>query len=222
MRYISIILYFYRENYVNREHKIDYKEVTNSRVSKMHPIVPSDKRLYRKQLCEYKKQMRNHIMTSRFNTSTLQENERYRTSKANVGCIYCSPDPIASVIPMESIMFVLEMNNDTNKIMGIGMVRNRAIVSKISVYSNGNYNRYVYIGKTRINRTEMSEDEERIMKVFDILCFSGNTHMKRGQGLKSFPTEMLFKMSARLDMVSYIGEMFKKRIRPTRPETHNN
>jgi hypothetical protein len=123
---------------------------------------------------------------------------------------------------MESIMFVLEMNNDTNKIMGIGMVRNRAIVSKISVYSNGNYNRYVYIGKTRINRTEMSEDEERIMKVFDILCFSGNTHMKRGQGLKSFPTEMLFKMSARLDMVSYIGEMFKKRIRPTRTETHNN
>jgi hypothetical protein len=123
---------------------------------------------------------------------------------------------------MESIMFVLEMNNDTNKIMGIGMVRNRAIVSKISVYSNGNYNRYVYIGKTRINRTEMSEDEERIMKVFDILCFSGNTHMKRGQGLKSFPTEMLFKMSARLDMVSYIGEMFKKRIRPMRTETHNN
>lgn len=190
--------------------------------SKMHPIVPSDKRLYRKQLREYKKQMRNHIMTSRFNTSTLQENERYRTSKANVGCIYCSPDPIASVIPMESIMFVLEMNNDTNKIMGIGMVRNRPIVSKISVYSNGNYNRYVYIGKTRINRTEMSEEEERIMKVFDILCFSGNTHMKRGQGLKSFPTEMLFKMSARLDMVSYIGEMFKKRIRPTRTETHNN
>ncbi len=162
--------------------------------------------------------MRNHIMTSRFNTSTLQENERYRTSKANVGCIYCSPDPIASVIPMESIMFVLEMNNDTNKIMGIGMVRNRPIVSKITVYSNGNYNRYVYIGKNRINRTEMSDDEERIMKVFDILCFSGNTHMKRGQGLKSFPTEMLFKMSARLDMVSYIGEMFKKRIRPTRTE----
>ena len=87
MRYISIILYFYRENYVNREHKIDYTEATNSRVSKMHPIVPSDKRLYRKQLCEYKKQMRNHIMTSRFNTSTLQENERYRTSKANVVCI---------------------------------------------------------------------------------------------------------------------------------------
>ena len=217
-----MVLYFYRENYVNREHKIDYIDAPNYRVSKMHPIVPNDKRIYRKQLYEYKKQMRNHIVTSRFNTSTWHENERYRTSKANVGCIYCSPDPIASVIPMESIMFVLEMNNDTNKIMGVGMVRNRAIVSKISVYSNGNYNRYVYIGKTRINRTEMSEDEERIMKVFDILCFSGNTHMKRGQGLKSFPTEMLFKMSARLDMVSYIGEMFKKRIRPARTETLNN
>ena len=57
------------------------------------------------------------------------------------------------------------------------------------------------------------------MKVFDILCFSGNKHMKRGQGLKSFPTEMLYKMSSRLDMVSYIGEMFKKRIRQPRMET---
>ena len=184
----------------------------------MHPIVPTDKRLYRKQLCEYKKQMRNHIMTSRFNRNTWNENERYRASKNNIGCIYCSPDPIANVVPMESIMFVLEMNNDTNKIMGIGMIRNRPIVSKIMVYSNGNYNRYVFIGKIRISRTEMSEDEERIMKVFDILCFSGNKHMKRGQGLKSFPTEMLYKMSSRLDMVSYIGEMFKKRIRQPRME----
>jgi hypothetical protein len=113
---------------------------------------------------------------------------------------------------METIMFVLEMNNDTNKIMGVGMVRNRPIVSKIMVYSNGNYNRYVFIGKTRINRTEMTEEEEQIMKVFDILCFSGNKHMKRGQGLKSFPSDMLYKMSKRLDLVSYIGEMFKKRI----------
>lgn len=179
----------------------------------MYPIVPSDKRLYRKQLCEYKKQMRNHIMTSRFNTNTWSENERYRTIHRNVGCIYCSPDPIATVIPRESVMFVLEMNNDTNKIMGVGMVRNRPIVGKLIVYSNGNYNRYVYVGKTRINRTEMSEDEERIMKLFDILCFSGNKHMKRGQGLKSFPSDMLFKMSVRLDLVSYIGEMFKIRIR---------
>ena len=58
----------------------------------------------------------------------------------------------------------------------------------------------------------MTEEEEQIMKVFDILCFSGNKHMKRGQGLKSFPSDMLYKMSKRLDLVSYIGEMFKKRI----------
>jgi len=178
----------------------------------MNPLVPNDKRLYRKKLCEFKKQMRNHIMTSRFNSETWAENEEYRSSHGNIGCIYCSPDPIANVIPTDTIMFVLEMNNDTNKIMGIGMVRNRPIVSKISVYSNGNYNRYVFVGKSRINRTDMSEDEERIMKVFDILCFSGNKHMKRGQGLKSFPSDMLYKMSARLDLVSFIGEMFKARI----------
>ena len=178
----------------------------------MNPIVPNDARLHRKQLREYKKQMRNHIMTSRFNTMTWNENEQYRSSHNNVGCIYCSPDPIANIIPIDTILFVLEMNNDNNKIMGIGMVRNRPIVSKLSVYANGNYNRYVFVGKTRINRIDMSEDEERIMKVFDILCFSGNKHMKRGQGIKSFPSDMLYKMSARLDIVSFVGEMFKKRI----------
>lgn len=178
----------------------------------MNPIVPNDARLHRKQIREYRKQLRNHIMTSRFNTTTWNENEQYRSNHKNVGCIYCSPDPIANIIPIDTILFVLEMNNDNNKIMGVGMVRNRPIVSKLSVYANGNYNRYVFVGKTRINRKDMSEDEERIMKVFDILCFSGNKHMKRGQGIKSFPSDMLYKMSVRLDIVSFIGEMFKKRI----------
>jgi len=184
----------------------------HSKQLRMNPIVPNDRRLYRKKMHEYKKQMRNHIMTSRFNTTTWNENEGYRNSHNNVGCIYCSPDPIANIIPIDTIMFVLEMNNDNNKIMGIGMIRNRPIVSKLSVYTNGNYNRYVFVGKTRINRKDMSEDEERIMKVFDILCFSGNKHMKRGQGVKSFPSDMLYKMAARLDIVSFISEMFKARI----------
>jgi hypothetical protein len=109
-------------------------------------------------------------------------------------------------------MFVLEMNNDTNKIIGIGMVRNHPYVNKYSVYSEGNYNRYVYVGKTRIDRESMTEEEERIMTVFDILCFTGNKHMKRGQGLKSFPIDMLYRCSVKLDLVQFIREMFKRRL----------
>ena len=50
------------------------------------------------------------------------------------------------------------------------------------------------------------------MKIFDILCFHGNKHMKRGQGLKSFPVELLFKLSKELDLINYIGKMFKSRL----------
>jgi hypothetical protein len=69
------------------------------------------------------------------------------------------------------------------------------------------------MGEYRIDRTEMDKDEETIMKVFDILCFKGNKHMKRGQGLKCFPQEMLFKMNQKIDLVEFISNMFKKRIK---------
>jgi hypothetical protein len=104
------------------------------------------------------------------------------------------------------------MNNDTNKIMGIGMIRNHPVLNKFFVYDNGNYNRYVYIGKNRISRTDMSEEEEKVMQIFDILCFQGNRHMKRGQGLKSFPVDMLYRCSKKLDLVKFIGNMFKIRL----------
>jgi hypothetical protein len=169
------------------------------------------KSLIKKYILEYKKNLKNFLLTSRFTNSTWNENLLYKRNK-NIGCIYCSPDSITNSIPIDSIVFVLEMNNDTNKILGIGMIRNHPYISKFTVYNEGNYNRYVYIGKNRIDRTEMLEEEERIMKVFDILCFTGNKHMKRGQGLKSFPIEMLFKCSTKLDLVIFIKEMFKKRI----------
>jgi hypothetical protein len=58
----------------------------------------------------------------------------------------------------------------------------------------------------------MSEEEERIMKVFDILCFTGNKHMKRGQGLKAFPIDVLYKCKNTLDLVGFIAQMFKTRM----------
>ena len=169
------------------------------------------KSIIKKYILEYKKNLKQFLLTSRFTNATWNENIKYRTNK-NVGCIYCSPDPIANTIPIDSIIFVLEMNNDENKILGVGMIRNHPYLNKFTVYNEGNYNRYVYVGKNRIDRSEMLLEEEKIMKVFDILCFTGNKHMKRGQGLKSFPVEMLYKCSKKLDLVNFIKEMFKKRI----------
>jgi len=165
-----------------------------------------------KQVAEYRQSLRQYIMTSRFNNQTLQENRDFIRRTAVLKCVYCCPDPIAKNIPIDAILFVLEMNNDINKIAGIGMVRNHAFMHKYNVYSERNYNRYIYYGKNHIAREYMTEEEERIMKVFDILCFTGNKHMKRGQGIKAFPIETLYKCKKTLDLVGFIAEMFKTRM----------
>ena len=160
----------------------------------------------------YKRNLKNYLLTSRFNVQTWNENTSFRKNNGKIGCIYCAPIAISSEIPKDSILFILEMNNDTNKIMGIGMIRNHPICNKYFVYENGNYNRYVYVGKYRIDRSEMSEEEDTIMRVFDILCFTGNKHMKRGHGLKAFPMDMLCRCSKIMDLVDFVNGMFKKRI----------
>ena len=104
------------------------------------------------------------------------------------------------------------MNNDTNKIIGIGLIQNQAVNGKLNVYSKGNYNRYTFIGRKRIDRSEMNEEEDLVMKIFDILCFRGNKHMKRGQGLKSFPIELIYTLLKQVDLIKYIGNMFKQRL----------
>lgn len=173
--------------------------------------VPTIKQIHRANVSDYRKQMRHFIMTSRFTDRTFHENVSFRATQPKIGCIYCSPSPATVNIPHEAIMFILEMNNDRNEIIGIGMVMNKPKINKYSVYANCNYNRYSFVGNYRIDRTEMTEDENNIMRVFDILCFTGNRHMKRGQGLTMFPVDMLYKCHKKLDLIEYIRNMFKTR-----------
>jgi hypothetical protein len=160
---------------------------------------------------EYIKTKNRKIMTSRFNNSTWNENKAFLETKPKLGCTYCSPTRISKDIPIDSVMFILEMNNDTNKMMGLGMVINHPYYRKYRVYQNHNYNRYMFVGKHRIDRSSMDETEERIMKALDIICFKGNHHMKRGQGLLSFPQLLLYRISSVLDLVDFINTMFDKR-----------
>lgn len=167
---------------------------------------------------EFIQNMKKFVITSRFNNETWNENMMYRNKNKNIGCVYCSPEMITKKIPTDSILFVLEMNNEENKIMGIGMIRNHPICGKYRIYSNGNYNRYVYMGKNRIDRKDMTTEQENIMKALDILCFTGNKHMKRGQGLKMFPLEILFRCSTVIDLVNFISDMFKNNINENKKE----
>ena len=168
---------------------------------------------YKNKLKNFKFLMKKFIVTTRFTNETWEENKNYRIEQYHNGCLYCAPDPLSLNINKNSIVFVLEMNNEINSIMGIGLIRNNPKINSFQVYDEKNYNRYVFMGEYRIDRTEMDKNEETIMKVFDILCFKGNKHMKRGQGLKCFPQEMLFKMTQKIDLVEFISNMFKKRIK---------
>ena len=162
---------------------------------------------------DFRSGLNKFIITSRFSTATLEENENYRNKHTNIGCIYCTPELIASNIPLDTILFVLEMNNDINKVAGVGLVRNHATSGIHHVYTDGNYNRSVYMGITRIQRKDFTEQEEKVFQVLDKMLFTGTRHMKRGHGLKAFPIKTLYECSEKkIDLVNYISTMFKTRL----------
>jgi hypothetical protein len=160
---------------------------------------------------EYRLRGNSTIVTTRFNEKTFTENRLYCDSM-NMKCIYTASHPVAVNIPLEKEIFVLEMNNETNQIMGIGRIFNIPIYNKHKIHVEQKFNVFSYVGKSRIDRTEMHDLEEDVMKVFDVLCFKGKRNLKRLKGIKRFPIDMLYKCKDILDIVKFISEMFVKRI----------
>jgi hypothetical protein len=104
-------------------------------------------------------------------------------------------------------MIVLEMQNDANKIVGIGLVKNSPNLPSVpishskggggsglkpsSVYSYGNYNRFIYQGAYRIdllsNEVELTREEQLVIKMLELALFYGPHHSKRGKGICELP-----------------------------------
>lgn len=124
-----------------------------------------------------------YVCVTRFNTHTFQENERFRTNSNFTGCVYGSPTELPNHIPKQSRVFIFEMNNDINKIMGVGYMYNTLNYScKYRIYDNNDYNRYCYISKYRIDRDDMSREQKLFLKKIEKNVFYGSTHQKRGHG----------------------------------------
>ena len=141
------------------------------------------------------------IITSRFNNSTWLENCNYREGHKEIGCIYCSPQEITSKIDPNTILLVIEMNNSTNKIEGIGIIKNTIKVNKYyRVYDTGNFNRYTYTGKYRIDRSVLENYNKKLVEMFDNILFKNKTHVKRGSGLTRLPAKLY-----KLEICSSIG-----------------
>ena len=169
-----------------------------------------------KRLCAIKKDKtipkRHYLMTSRFNNKSFREMREYCRDSKSAKVVYGSPKEISMYVPREAIMFILEMNNDTNRIMGVGLVKNNPYPNKHVIYEDGNWNRHNFVGKHRIDRDELREDEEWIFKALDIICFTGCRHQKRNQGITIFPPDMIERCKKRLDLVLFVANMFKARM----------
>ena len=131
------------------------------------------------------------LATTRFNNKTITENKDWREKNKWTGCIYNVPKRIGESIAVQSLVFVLEMNNDTNQIQAVGLVRNTIRTekrNKYKIYNDQNYNRYSYFSKYRIDRNDLNNKD--VISVFtDIepLIFKGKRHLKRGQGITKMP-----------------------------------
>jgi hypothetical protein len=128
------------------------------------------------------------VLLSRFTNETYAENKRWKENN-NVKCIYGSTLPISPNLPIINY-FVIEMNNDINKIVGIGLIE-KFVAPKVKIYSNPYFNRYIYKGNHYIS-IETIENKEIILEL-EKLLFYGKTHLKRG-GITLFPKKLLKKI----------------------------
>ena len=148
-----------------------------------------------------------HIMVTRFNNNTWNELLEYKKRKNITGAFYGVPIRVSPSIPIKSKMIVLEMNNDTNSIMGIGLITNYLKMNEIhKIYSWGNWNRFVYQGKYRISRYDMNRNELELIEKMENKVFRSKGHLKRGQGIQSVP-----KNRYDLDDINKFQQMFKDR-----------
>jgi hypothetical protein len=182
----------------------------------------------RYRLVEKMKKMprRYYLMTIRYSNQTHAEMKNYcdENKTRSIKCIYGCPKIISDCVIRDSILFVLEMNNDKNRIEGIGMIRNTLQEPPIpikgqynayrtfKIHDDGNLNRHVYIGSKRIDRSEMTEYEESVMAAFDIICFKGRNHQKRCHGITIFPLDVIEKCKKIIDLQTFAMMMFKNRI----------
>lgn len=154
-----------------------------------------------------------YLITTRYNNKTVAENKRFRDDHPEIKCIY-SNDTVISHVSSGSVLFVLEMNNEIDKIVGIGMINTGKFCApkykdpKYSLYDTQKFNTFVYVGECRIDRADMTEAEERVVKVLDVLCFTGKRHQKRIRGLSLFPKMMLDKCGKVIDIMEHINDMF--------------
>jgi len=132
-----------------------------------------------------------YLACTRFNNITYAENINYR-NKHNEKVIYGSTLKIREIYPQGSLIFIAEMNNEKNRIEGIGLIKKTLIYDKrYNIYENDEYNRYIYKGKYWLSRSQINDFNGEITEIFDNILFKGKSHLKCRIGI-TIITEKLF------------------------------
>ena len=169
------------------------------------------------------------LTLTRFNKETWEENKEWRKKNNHNGAIYGSPIRIAASIPLDSNLFVLEMNNSIKKIEGIGYIKNNPLDKRKNIYSIKNFNRYTYKSNFRIDQRDLNSDEKNIIFALELMIFHSwkgvdknniavkarfpkeikYMHSARGTGITSIP--YWIANNRRYDFVKIIKTMFESR-----------
>jgi len=151
------------------------------------------------------------IGTTRYNNETWLQSSNYR-ERNQIPCMYCSPAPLTCKLAINDPLFIIEMNNSTNKILGIGYIRNTYETGRYyKVYDDTNYNRYVYKGSFRIDRRILETENPRLLDILDFILFKGKTHLKRGKGITLFPEKLKkHDICKEVDLLREIQTLFRQ------------
>ena len=150
-----------------------------------------------------------HIACSLFNNETLHEHDAWMSKYKRTGCMYGTPVPISPrVLPRERL-FVVEMNVDTNRVVGVGMIQNIPSRKRVRKYENHSYNRYLYEGQYRILVSQMTIAERAVVWIMERILFHGAHHMKRGQGVSLVPRT--WDVNPAISFTNCLRQMFLSR-----------
>lgn len=131
-----------------------------------------------------------YLCTTRFTNETYAQNllARKRLKKK---CLYSNSTPLPLNIRQEAPVFVLELNNSENKIVGIGLIRNIWQDTIYRIYENDCYNQPYFEGSYHIHRDHIPTDQMPFIEALDNICFNGKAHLKRGHNMTRFPAKIL-------------------------------
>ena len=157
------------------------------------------------------------VTTTRFNSQTYKELCDFKERTNYKGSLYNTSVRMSETISPDKYLIVLEMNNTRNKIMGLGLIKNKVYKDTRfkDIYEDEQLNRNTYRSKFHVNFYEgggidaeniLEEWEKKyIEEEFERRIFYGKANMKRGHSFTRVPRKWLTQRHK-----VFLVELFKK------------